>query len=394
MVQFFFACTWTIYAFYLPALAGAAGIDKKAVIWILMADQVTFGVTDLAMGMWADRVAGLLRRLGPPILAISTVSCVAFLVLPRAAELGRDGPFGAPTVLAVLILVWTVTSSALRAPPWVLLSKYAAKPSMPWLSALSLTGLALAGAISPYLGMKLRDIDPRIAFAVSALTLFAATAGLIWVERYLARREVFTNVVRPPEPTRVGPRIVAFFAGCAFLAIGFQVHVFLNSGGQYLRFAKPADLQQLMPVFWIGFNLLMYPGAALAKRYGALPVTAGAAALGVIGMLTAGLAGDLVTLIAAQFLAGGAWGGALMAAFAGSMAFGHKGREGTMVGALSGLLALATLLRMATVAAGANKGTTAAALLPWLPPGLWLIGGFALLAALTRRRTASVSQQA
>lgn len=392
VVQFFFACTWVVYVFYLPAMAAKAGIDKQLVIWILMADQVVFGVTDLAMGMWADRVTSLLRRLGPTILAMSTVSCAAFLVLPRAAILGNDGLVGTPTVFALLILTWTVTSSALRAPPWVLLSKYAAKPSMPWLSALSLTGVAIAGAISPYLGVRLRDIDPRVAFAVSSLTLLATTVGLIWVERHLARGNEATKVETVPEPTDIGPAVIAFFAGCAFIAIGFQAHAFLNSSGQYLRFAKPAELPQLMPVFWIGFNLLMFPCAAFAKRHGALPVMAGAAALGVIGMLVAALAGDLATVIGGQFLAGGAWGGVMTAAFSATMAFGHKGREGRMVGALSCLLAAATLLRMAMVAAGANKGAVAAELLPWLPPGLWLIGGFALLmAALTWRRSADAA---
>jgi hypothetical protein len=88
VVQFFFGCTWIVYVIFLPGMAEAAGVGKGVVIWILMIDQVVFAVMDLSMGLWADRVAGALRRLGPAILAISTVSCVAFLLIPHAATLG------------------------------------------------------------------------------------------------------------------------------------------------------------------------------------------------------------------------------------------------------------------------------------------------------------------
>ncbi|HJQ59653.1 MAG TPA: MFS transporter [Vineibacter sp.] len=393
VVQFFFGCTWIVYVIFLPAMAETAGIGKAAVVWILMLDQVVFAAMDLAMGVWADRVVGALRRLGPLILAISTLSCLAFLLLPHAVRLEKDGPLGAPVVAGALILLWTATSSALRAPPWVLLSKYAATPRMPWLSALTLSGLAIGGAISPYLGVRLRDLDPRLPFAISALTLLATTAGLIWVERYLARGRNATPTasgLRPASTTgAVDPVLAAFFFGCAVLAFGFQIHFFLNSAGQYLRFAKPADLEYLMPVFWIGFNLLMFPGAALANRFGVLPVMAMSAMLGLAGMVLAATAGNLSMLLVGHFLAGGGWGGAMMAAFAGSMAFGHKGREGLMIGILSTLFALAAFSRMTMVAVEVNKAADAKAMLPWLPPGLWLLGATALLPAalIWSRRT-------
>jgi hypothetical protein len=283
-----------------------------------------------------------------------------------------------------LILLWSATSSALRAPPWVLLSKYAATPGMPWLSALTLAGMAIGGAVSPYLGVTLRNVDPRIPFAISALTLLATTAVLIWVERHLARAgTTAAAAATAPAPRAVAdPATTAFFFGCAVLAFGFQTHFFLNSAGQYLRFAKESDLDYLMPVFWIGFNVLMFPGAALAKRYGALPVMAGAAMLGLVGMVVAAQAGGLATMIAGHFLAGGAWGCAMMAAFSGTMGFGHKGREGLMIGILSALFALAAFARMAAVAAGLNKAPDARQMLTWLPPSMWLLGAIALLVAV------------
>lgn len=384
VVQFFFAGTWIVYVIFLPGLCEAAGVGRAAVVWILLVDQAVFAAVDLTMGVWADRVRGALRRLGPVIVAISAVSCLAFLLLPHVAALGRSGTFGAPVAGGILILAWAVTSSALRVPPWVLLSRYAAKPAMPWLSALTLSGMAISGAVSPYLGTVLTGVDPRLPFAISALTLLATTAGLIRVERLVALHESDPA----PRPSAAAardrdPTPVMFFVGCAVLAFGFQIHFFLNSSGQYLRFAKPADLGYLMPVFWVGFNLLMFPGAAVAGRFGALIVMAASAVSGLIGMTVVALAGNLVMMIIGHFLVGGAWGCAMMAAFAGAMAFGRNGREGAMIGVLSALLAVAACARIALVATDAAKLPLLKSLLAWLPPSLWLIGAVALLAATT-----------
>src|SRR5690348_9330711 len=171
VVQFFFATTWTLYVIYLPQLAAQAGIGKQWVPWILVADQVIFAVMDVVTGYWADRVRAGLARLGPLILGLCASSSLGFLVLPFA---GANA-----LVLLAAILLWTLTSSALRSPPWALLSRYAAAPSVPWISALVLTGSALAAAAATYLGVAMRGVDPRLPFIVSTLTLLATVAGLI-----------------------------------------------------------------------------------------------------------------------------------------------------------------------------------------------------------------------
>src|SRR4249920_2388586 len=168
-VQFFFATTWTIYVLYLPQLAAQAGIDKRWVPWILVADQVVFAVMGVITGFWIDRVRAGLARYGGWILAVTVVSCVAFAFLP----------FVGSTLMLLLLAVWAVTSSALRSPPWALLGRYAATPTLPWLSAIVLTGSALAAAIAPYLGLVLKGIDPKLPFLVSTLTLVAAVGGLV-----------------------------------------------------------------------------------------------------------------------------------------------------------------------------------------------------------------------
>ena len=386
VVQFFFATTWIIYVIYLPQLAAKAGIAKEWVPWILVADQVAFAIMDVVTGFWVDRVRRGLARFGGWILGITTVSCVAFLLLPFAGA--------SPVLLFALIAVWAVSSSALRSPPWALLGRYAAAPSVPWLSTLVLSGTAIAGAIGPYLGVALRNIDPRIPFAVSSLTLLATVAGLVWVERRLAGAAPQpAGEAEPPfdMDSAEGRRLVyAFFCALALMAIGFQVHFSLNSAGQYLRYAKPADLQYLMPVFWIGFNVMMFPTAGLVVRHGPFAVMAVAAAVGALATLATGLALGLNALIAAQFVAGGAWGVMSMATFSAAIAFGRSRREGALLGSMFAVLALAAFLRIGAFASGLSADPVIKALLPWVPHMGWLVAALMLAALLHAARRRAV----
>jgi MFS family permease len=154
-LQLFFTLCWTAYVIYLPKLAAQAGIDRTWVPWILVLDQVIFSVCDWSMGVAADRVAKVAGRLSRWVALTTAVSCLAFLLLPFVTPAGVAWPFMALTVL------WTATSSALRAPPLVLLGKYVPKPDQPWLASLMLFGLGVAGALSPYLTVALRETDPR-----------------------------------------------------------------------------------------------------------------------------------------------------------------------------------------------------------------------------------------
>src|SRR3954471_2311681 len=111
VLQLFFTLTWTVYALYLPKLAAQAGIDRHWIVWILLADQVVFTFTDWAMGVWADRVARVFGQLGRRIALLAGASSLAFLLLPFVA------PAASPVLFLLITFAWTVTSSALRAPP-------------------------------------------------------------------------------------------------------------------------------------------------------------------------------------------------------------------------------------------------------------------------------------
>ena len=370
-VQFLFVTCWTVYVIFLPQLAAQAGIEKKWVIYILMADQAIFTLMDFAMGVAADRVQRVLGRLGRLLVALTAVSCIAFLLLPLAA------PSGSPLLFLSLIAIWAVTSSALRAPPMALLGKYVPTPKLPWVSTLTLLGMGIAGAGAPYLTVSLRGVDPRLPFALSSIALVVAVSAMLWAEKHLARATVAAAEAVEKKP--VGAGVVLFFGAVALLGLGFQAHFALNSAPLYLRFAKPAELDYLMPVFWIGFNLLIFPACRANERFGGTVVMAAGAVLGALASALAAIAPSLESLLALQFLVGGAWAAVLMSAMAAAIAIGHVGREGAATGGLFALLAIATFTRMGLVAAQLNKDPAVSALLVWLPGFAWLAAGLLLL---------------
>ena len=371
-VQFLFVTCWTVYVIFLPQLAAQAGIEKKWVIYILMADQAIFTLMDFSMGVAADRVQRVLGRLGRLLVILTAVSCAAFLLLPLAA------PSGSPLLFLVLIAIWAVTSSALRAPPMAILGKYVPAPKLPWVSTLTLLGMGVAGAGAPYLTVSLRGVDPRLPFALSSIALIVAVSAMLWAEKYLAG----ATAEAVPEPVKkkpVGTGVVLFFGAVAMLGLGFQAHFALNSAPLYLRFAKPAELDYLMPVFWIGFNLLIFPACRANERFGGTVVMAAGAVAGALASALAAAAPSLELLVVLQFLAGGAWAAVLMSAMTAAIAIGHVGREGAATGGLFAMLAIATFTRMGLVAAQLNKDPAVSALLVWLPGLAWLVAGLLLV---------------
>jgi hypothetical protein len=382
VVQFLFVTTWTIYVIFLPRLLEVAGLPTRYVPWILIVDQLVFMAMDIYVGVAADRARRTLGKLGPLMMGMTAVSCAAFLLLPFLAHLGA-------AVALALIMIWVVTSSALRAPPWVLLSKYAAAPSVPRLNALLLCGLAAGGAVAPYLGITLKNVDPRLPFVLSSLTLLAATAGIVYVERRLGALPA-APVTDTPRAGDVAGRTWPFFLGLLLLAAGFQIHFSINTAPQFLKFAKPADLEWLMPLFWVGFGVLMMPGSSLCRRFGTLQVMAVSALIGAAGAYAASHAASLDMLMAAQIVAGGAWGSMLMCGFTAAMDAGRSGREGLALGLLFAALAFATLSRIGAVVAGVPKQSAYAPLLAMAPVACWVAGAL-IIGVLALRRPAAAA---
>ena len=370
IVQFLFGTTWTMYVIYLPQLAQNAGIGREWVPWILAADQLVFAAMDVATGFWVDRVRAALGRFGLWILAGTLVTCVVFLVLPFAGA--------SAGMLLAAIAIWAITSSALRSPPWALLSRYAATPSLPWVSAIVLFGTCMASATAPYLGIALRGVDPRVPFALSTVTLAAAVVLLLLAERHMAPKQA-------AEPKPVPPlRSPFYFAGMLILAFGFQVHFALTSAPRYLHFAAREQLPYLIPVFWVGFAGSMIVAARLVKRWGTADAMVISAALGALAMLGAVFAPSLGLLIAAEIVAGASWGLGSCAAYSAAVAFGRSGREGRFLGSLFAVLALAVAARIALAGSGAAQSHAFSVVQPWLAETLWLCAALVLLAGRLR----------
>jgi len=380
VLQLVFTLGWTTYVIYLPKLAAQVGIAPTAVILILMLDQAIFTISDTAMGIAADRIAPLVGRIGVFVGVVTAISCAAFVALPFVAGTGE----GAQIWFIVLILIWVVTSSALRAPPLTLLGRHRARPAIPFLASLAMLGYGLAGAVSPYLGVVLRNEDPRMPFLISGVVLLITTLALSRVERSVAQQAPSGS--EPPAPARPLGQIPMFFiASMVILSLGYQLHFAINSAPFFLRFAKPDELQWLLPVFWIGFNIAMFPASVVVKHRGGLIVMGAAGLFGAFAVLGAELAGNLNMLIVAQFVAGAAWGCMLMSAVSAALAIGETGAEGKVVGLVFSALALATFARMAAVAGGLQKLPEYAPLLHWAPVACWLVAGAGLLVIAASR---------
>ncbi|QHP71985.1 MFS transporter [Bradyrhizobium sp. LCT2] len=379
LLQLVFTLGWTTYVVYLPRLAADVGLAPAVVIFILMLDQAIFTIADTAMGIAADRIAPVVGRLGLFVGVLAAISCAAFVALPFVAGVGA----GAQVGLIALIVVWSVTSSALRAPPLTLLGKYRARPQVPFLAALAMLGYGLAGAVSPYLGVMLREHDARLPFVISGAVLLLTALGLSRIEYDVARDTSPPTPAEAAKPLGLVP--IAFIVAMVALALGYQLHFAMNSAPFYLRFAKPDELQWLMPVFWIGFNIAMFPASLVVKHRGGLIVMGAAGLLGAVAIAAAELAGSLNTLIAAQFLAGAAWGCMLMSAISAALAIGSTGAEGKVTGLVFSALALGTFARMAAVAGGLQKMPEYAPLLHWAPVACWSVAGAGLLVIAAAR---------
>jgi MFS family permease len=375
LLQFLFNLCWVVYAIYLPTLAGNIGIATGTVVLILMMDQAIFTVFDVATGVGADRMSRIIGKLGRAVAIVTLVSCIAFVVLPfiTGASAANQWMFFAATI------IWTATSSALRAPPIMLLGKYAAKPSLPILSAIVIVGYGVASALAPYLAMTLRDIDPRVPFALSSVALVLATFALAHVERRIASQRLAAPAPAPAS-SQVSAARVIFAIAMVVLALGYQLHFSVNTTPLLRKFTDSTEqIAWLTPIFWVGFNVAMFPATLLVKRWGSFGVMGVFGLIGAAAIAAAEVATTLNFLVIAQFAAGAAWGCILMSAFTAAFATGEGGHEGKMVGLLFSALAFATFLRMGLIWTGWHRSAEWATALSWIPILCWSVSGAALI---------------
>lgn len=375
------ALSWTVYVVFLPALAQQAGLPLQAVPLLLMLDQAVFLVADYACGVASDRVLGLHRRLAPWLVAATGLSALAFVLMPWLA------PQGSPAVLIGLAVIWTATSSALRAPPLNLIGRHAARPQQPGLVAVAMVGLGLAAALAPWLALALKGVDPRLPFAAASLGVVLAALALAVAEREVAAPPPGPDAQPVPPVARPAPsapyRWPFWVAAALLAALAMQVHTVLNAPAQFRRFLPAEALPQWLPLFWAAFSLALWPAMRLASRWGGRQLLVRAALLGSAAAVLAASAPALVVLALAQVLTGAAWAALLAGGFAAALAMGHVGWEGRCSGTVSSSLAAAALVRISLVAAGVAAAWRAGAplLLDLLPALLWAISAALMRAA-------------
>ncbi|MBK8105185.1 MAG: hypothetical protein IPK42_06325 [Betaproteobacteria bacterium] len=264
--QLALALSWTVYVVFLPALAAQAGLPPRAVLWLLVVDQAVFVLADYACGVASDRVLALHRRLAPWLAGATVLSAAAFLALPWLA------PQGSPAVFVAVTLLWTATSSALRAPPLNLIGRHAAKPAQPGLVALAMLGLGLAAAVAPWLALWLKGADPRWPFVCASAGVVLAALALAWAERHAAPRPVAVST--PSQPPAAASRWLLLLAAALLAALALQLHTSLNAAAQFRRFVAADALPLWLPVFWAAFNLALWPAMKLAPKFGELRLVA------------------------------------------------------------------------------------------------------------------------
>jgi MFS family permease len=204
---------------------------------------------------------------------------------------------------------------------------------------------------------------------------------MVAAERSLAAPGAQHPASPPAGPAKATPSAVptaAFLVAAALGAAAFQWHGFVASAPLALRFAPASDLPWLLPAFWVGFNLALWPAGWLAGREGPWRAMALGALVAGGGNAAAAFATDLPLLLAAQGLAGAGWALLLCSAFSGALALGQGGRAGFFSGALNAVLAAAALARIAVVSQLAPPGPVVLNL-AWLAAA-----GFALCALLSR----------
>lgn len=384
LVQLFFTLGWTVYVIFLPGLLKRAGIDVSWLPWILIADQLLFAAADVATGIWLDRSKHLMHRAGNWLVASVLAACAIFMLLPWLAG-------SAPTwAMLAALFVWVILSSVLRVPPLVLLAMALppqqsggrmAKPV-----AAYLFGIGIAGALAPYLTVLLKNRDPLLPFVLASAALAVTT---LFLRNQFAQPSSNTGAVASaPSPAPLSIALPLLIAVVLF-AFGMQLHAAINSAKLFTVAAPGVSLEWLMPLFWAGFSIAMFPASQWLSNH-----NNGAAAralwfggiLGGIALAACALKPPLPLLITLQIMAGAAWAMVFLAAISAAADLGRTGREGSWIGVTLALFALATAGRIVLVLAmsGDNFTRVLAAQLPWLAAGLWLMAAVAVW--LGRRR--------
>jgi MFS family permease len=297
-----------------------------------MVDQAIFALMDIFFGIMADRVGRAWQRLVRVMLWLTTVSAIAFVALPLAGA--------SPGLLLAVTLVWVASASIVRAPTMVLLAKAARSEQQASLVVWYSGGMALAMALSPFVGLWLKGADPLLPFVVSAALLWVAVFALL---RWRSASPAVAEDAPLPLPFA---HYLPLLAGLALAAFGLQWHAFVNSAALYGKLTEAARVPWLMPWLWVGFAAAMPVAGGLGKRFGVLHMAGTGLLLSAAAVWAASAVNAENSLILLQLLAGFGWGLAFASLMSYASSAGTRGAEGVFMGSFFAVTALAAFARI------------------------------------------------
>lgn len=375
LVQLLFALAWAVYDIFLPQLASRAGLSADTATLLSRVDLFLVVVMDFAFALAAPRIEKGVSRAAKWIIASVWASCLLFLLLPLVTGGG---------LLFVVALVWVITSSAIRMPVLILLCQYVDRGALAGFAAVISIARGISGAVGSYLSSSLTGVSPMLPFLVSSLVLSLAVIGVLWFHRQ-AEGEQPLNPPKeePPAPPKAAATVV-FAVGVFLAAMGFQLHANVMSVPLYKAVAPNVSLDILIPIFWVGFHLALYPGVLLTKRFGPSAALATGAVIGAVGSLSASSAVTLGSLSADQIATGAGFGLFLMAGIPLASLLGAPNRVGAFIAGWSALLGSANFLRAFVFSKGGFS--------PALPAILWFLGAVVIIVATVLLRRANARQ--
>ena len=335
VVQSLLALNWTMYVLFLPQFLEQTGIGRRWVLPILILDQAIFTVMDWFAGSYSDRLARMYGTIGRPLAAVAVASALLLLTLPWAAATGS-----ALLVLAVVV-AWSLTSSALRAPVFSMVGKVAGPSGRSGVVGLGLISVSLAGAFGPLLTEHLRGLDPRLPMTVGGLAL--ALAALF------ATRVESARPAEAPAPSVAAPAHALVLAAAVLLAaVGLQFHSTLALRPLFEGFGVE-HLSAWASTLWFGFAAGLLLAKRVSQRARPLQQAAVALTLGAVLTSAAGLAPTPEVLAILEVLIGAVWAVTMVVALTVALSIGGGRGAGTPLGMIFSALALAIVMRLAVV---------------------------------------------
>lgn len=362
LIQFLFLLTWIVYAIYLERLLQGMGFSRQFALMMLILDQALFAVADIALGCWADRLIKQWKKFAPGLIVLNLLGCLSFMLLPFIAAQGSSTFFVAVTIL------WVLSASVLRTPLYAMIATRSNDQKSSASHAWALLGMGLASASAPYLGQSLTNLSPTLPFMLSGCSLALVSFSFLH-KGFLPNPP--TKQATEAAPTPHSTALFKLLPIGLCLGLAAQLHLFINSGTLYKAFTQASELPWLLPIFWIGFSVVLFPASKWLNRLTPSLLLLIGGILGASSLILCSVAPNLPLLITGQLLTGCAWGLVFMGGLCAAGGWGQRGREGLFLGAWFAMLAIGTGIRVLLVMLGYAQLPN---LTVPLANSLWLIG--------------------